>query len=142
MRAGAPHLFALRIYYEDTDAAGIVYYANYLRFAERARSELLHSLGFSSARLTAEHGVVIVVRWCEIDYFASARLDDVLEVQTRILSVDGARLSAEQMVKCAGRDLVRIRIRLFCISKEGRPTRLPPELHDALIGLVQPGEAA
>ena len=138
----APHVFAIRVYYEDTDAAGIVYYANYLRFAERARSELLHSMGFSAARVTAEQGVTLVVRWCEIDYLAPAKLDDVLEIHTRILELDGARLSAEQTVHCAGRAICRLRLRLVSISREGRPTRMPPELHDAFMALVQPGEAA
>ncbi len=134
------HVHAVRVYYEDTDAAGVVYYANYLRFAERARSEMLHAMGFSASRLTAETGVAIVVRWCEVDYFAPARLDDTLEIHTRVLAVEGAKLNLEQIVRCGGRDLTRMRLRLVSVSREGRPVRLPADLHDALNALVQSGE--
>ncbi|MGH7094988.1 MAG: YbgC/FadM family acyl-CoA thioesterase, partial [Stellaceae bacterium] len=76
----AGHRFPVRVYYEDTDAGGVVYHANYLRFAERARTELLRSIGFSHSRSHAESGIRFVVRRCMVEYRAAARLDDALTV--------------------------------------------------------------
>ena len=79
------HIFPLRVYYEDTDAGGIVYYANYLRFAERARTEYLRSVGADHQTLLAEDGIAFTVRQCSVDYMSPAFLDDPLEVHTRLL---------------------------------------------------------
>ncbi len=81
------HTMALRVYYEDTDASGIVYYANYLKFIERARTDLLRMVGITHSGTQASDGVAFTVRRCEIDYRAPARLDDEIEVQTRLLKV-------------------------------------------------------
>lgn len=86
------HQFDLRVYYEDTDAAGIVYYANYLKFIERARTEALLSLGLSQAVLREEHGVVFAVREAHSEYLAPARLEDRLSVASSIRSMTGARI--------------------------------------------------
>lgn len=119
------HVYAIRVYYEDTDAAGIVYYANYLRFAERARTELLRELGFGHRALMESDGVVFAVRRCEAEYLKPARLDDQVEVHTRILDVKGASLDAEQVVRRDGDDLARLRLRLACVGRAGRPARWP-----------------
>ena len=84
------HRYALRVYYEDTDAAGVVYHANYLRFAERARTEALRDLGIPHAELLREHGVMFMVRRVEVDYLRPARLDESLAVITEPLAVGGA----------------------------------------------------
>ncbi len=86
------HRFALRVYYEDTDLAGIVYYANYLKFIERARSEWVRGLGVDQARLRAESGIVFAVRRVEADYLRPAVFDDLLEVETRLVETGGARI--------------------------------------------------
>src|SRR5262249_19258454 len=88
------HVFPVRVYYEDTDAAGIVYYANYLKFAERARTEMLRAHGFEHGGIGA--GLAFAVRSCAVDYLRPARLDDALEVRTRITRVGGASLEADQ----------------------------------------------
>ncbi len=133
--AGGVHVYPLRVYYEDTDAAGIVYYANYLKFAERARTEMMRILGDEHSRLMDGHGIAFAVRHCDADFRAPAGLDDVLEVHTRVIEMGGASMLVGQDVKRDGQDLVRLRLRLVCISKSSfRPTRLPGSLRDALGG--------
>ena len=140
MRGGA-HVLPLRVYYEDTDAGGIVYHANYLRYAERARAEVLRLLGVGSSWLRETHGLGFVARRCLLDYIAPARLDDALEVHTRMLEVGGASLRAGQVVKRAADDLVRIEVLIACVRGDGRPARMPAELRAALAPLVAaPGQ--
>lgn len=125
---GDTHVFPLRVYYEDTDAAGIVYYANYLRFAERARTEMMRSLGLNHSGMMAAEGVVFAVRHCSADFLAPARLDDRLEVVTRITGLRGASLGMEQRVRRDGADLVRMSLKLACMTLTGRPSRIPGAL--------------
>lgn len=120
-----PHRYRLRVHWEDTDAAGIVYYANYLRFIERARSDLVRRAGLDQAKLLGEAGLIFAVRRCEIDYLAPTRLDDELEVETEIEALGAATVDLRQIVRRAGEDVVRAAVRLACISRDGRPRRLP-----------------
>jgi len=129
---GAVHRYQLRVYYEDTDAAGIVYYANYLKFIERARTEMMREAGVSHSHLMASRGIAFIVRRCLADFRAPARLDDLLEVRTRLLALGGASIDAEQVVWHGQDSLVRCEIRLACIDRTGRPVRLPEEVHAAL----------
>ena len=122
------HVFPLRVYFEDTEAGGIVYYTNYLRFAERARTEYLRSVGGVHQTLSAEDGIAFTVRQCSVDYMSPAFLDDPLEVYTRFLEVRGASLRAEQVVKRKMDELVR----LACVGGDGRPRRMPAALRSAL----------
>lgn len=122
------HLFPLCVYYEDTDAGGVVYYASYLRFAERARTEWLRSLGVDHATLRARDGVMLAVRSCAAEFVRPGRLDDRLEVRTRLLGVSGASLRVSQVVR-RGRDvLAELKLRLVCVRPDGRPARLPARL--------------
>jgi acyl-CoA thioester hydrolase len=139
MRTSAPHTladgvhrFALRVYYEDTDAAGIVYYANYLKFAERARTEMLRLLGFEQEALRRATGHVFAVRHCSADYLAPARLDDELTVESRLTALAGASLEVDQRIICGEQVLVRLALRLACLDARGRPSRLPSALRAAL----------
>lgn len=125
------HVLPVRVYYEDTDAAGIVYYANYLKFAERARTEMLRGAGLDHPQLWAGDGIGFVVRQCLIDYLAPARLDDRLLVHTGIESVAGASLAMAQVVRRDGADLARMRVRLACVDRDGRAARLPPRVRAA-----------
>jgi len=122
---GDTHLFPVRVYYEDTDAGSIVYYARYLHFLERARTEMMRCLGTAHAQMTADHGVVFAVRRCEVDYLRPAVLDDLLEVRTRITEVGGASLIAKQMVWRGDEKLIQASVRLACITMAGRPARIP-----------------
>lgn len=119
------HVFPIRVYYEDTDAGGIVYYANYLKFAERARTELLRTAEITHSKLMAGDGVAFAVRHCSADFLKPARLDDALAVHTRIVEVKGASLEMEQTVKRDGVDMVRLRVKLACLTTSGRPARIP-----------------
>ena len=130
------HVFPVRVYYEDTDAGGLVYHANYLRFAERARTEALRSVGTEQGRMLAETGLGFVVRRMEIDFRAPAVLDDTLEVVTRMSDIGGASLRAEQTIRRAGATLVSLLLKLACIDRDGRPARLPADLRAALQSLT------
>jgi acyl-CoA thioester hydrolase len=125
------HMFPCRVYYEDTDAGGIVYYANYLRFAERARSELLRDMGTDNTTLLNDHGVIFAVRECTVRYREPARLDDALQIFTRIVRVGGASFAAAQRIERSGRLLADLTVRLACLDAEGRPARLPASLRSA-----------
>lgn len=126
------HVFRLRVYYEDTDAGGIVYYANYLRFAERARTEYLRSVGWDHLTLMTEDGIAFTVRQCAVDYMQPAYLDDSITVHTRFLEVGGASLRAEQIVKRDADDLARLLVRLACVGNDGKSKRMPKALRAAL----------
>jgi len=137
------HIFAVRVYYEDTDAGGVVYYANYLRFAERARTEMLRRAGLESSRLMAEDGVALVVRRCKVDYLHPARLDDRREVLTRVLALKGASLELEQRIARAdyGREIAR----LGAVGghggnkggEAGRAVRIPAYIRERLAASLQ-----
>ncbi|PQO22639.1 tol-pal system-associated acyl-CoA thioesterase [Rhodobacteraceae bacterium WD3A24] len=122
------HRHQIRVYYEDTDLAGVVYYANYLKFIERARSEWVRELGIDQRRLKAEAGVVFAVRRVEADYLAPARFDDLLTVSTVPESATPARLALRQDVRRGDAVLFSARVTLVALSASGRPARLPAEL--------------
>ena len=126
------HVLPVRIYYEDTDAAGIVYYANWLRFLERGRTEMLRLLGQQHSALRDERGVNWVVRRCVIDYLKPARLDDTIDVVTRCAAPRGASLDMLQEAWRGEQLLVRADLLVACMAADGRPTRLPPHVRTAL----------
>jgi acyl-CoA thioester hydrolase len=126
------HTLPLRVYYEDTDAAGMVYHANYLKFAERGRSEMLRSLGFPHRKLGAEDGVGFAVRRCSVEFRAPARLEDALTVDTTLVDVGAATLTARQRICRDGEVLVDLDVQVACIGRDGRPRRLPSALRAVL----------
>jgi acyl-CoA thioester hydrolase len=132
---GAAHRMPLRVYYEDTDAAGIVYYANYLKFAERGRTEMMRELGFAHSEIAKEIGTLFTVRRCSIDYRAPARLDDALTVYTRVMEIGGATLLLDQQIRRDEAILVQIDMLVACVGHDGRPRRVPAGLRAALIEL-------
>jgi acyl-CoA thioester hydrolase len=117
------HQFQTRVYYEDTDLAGIVYYANYLKFIERARSEWVRALGVDQVALKAR-GLVFAVRRIEADYLSPARFDDLLTVTTDVASRSPARIVLDQRVLRFGQALFAARVTLVCLDQNGRPQRL------------------
>ena len=128
-----PYQMPLRIYFEDTDSIGIVYYANYLKYAERARTELLRSLGIESGQMLNEFGIGLAVRHCYAEYLKPAILDDEVILQTELQKVGGASIELRQVVVRGGDELVKMDIKLGCISFEsGRPVTLPKNLWNAL----------
>lgn len=128
------HTHAIRVYYEDTDLAGIVYYANYLKFIERARTEWVASLGVDQVRLKAEAGIVFAVRRVEADYLRPAKFADDLVVETSLQSLGGARIVLEQVVTRGGERLFASVVTLVCLGEDGHAARLPAELRAKLSG--------
>jgi acyl-CoA thioester hydrolase len=126
------HRLALRVYYEDTDLAGIVYYANYLKFIERARTEWVRGLGVDQARVKAEDGIVFAVRRVEADYLSPARFDDILEVETALLDVTAARIVLSQKVLRGETLLFSSVVTLVALTAAARPARLPAGFRRAL----------
>lgn len=126
------HVFPLRIYYEDTDLAGIVYYANYLRFIERARTEWVRACGIDQGRLRAEEGIVFAVRRVEADYLRPARFDDIIEVWTDLRAVSGARLVLAQDIRRGDERLFAGVVTLVALTAAGAATRLPAALRARL----------
>jgi acyl-CoA thioester hydrolase len=122
---GADHVYRLRVFYEDTDAGGVVYYANYLKFAERARTEFLRAFGVSQKTLAEAGGPIFAVRRVEADFLGPAYLDDELEVRTKVLEHGGARVAMGQVIGRDEEDLVRMHVEIACVNAKGRATRIP-----------------
>lgn len=134
------HRLPIRVYYEDTDVAGIVYYANYLKFAERARTEMLRLSGINQSEMATHYGMSFAVRDCAIDFRAPARLDDLIEVRSRFTELTGATVSGVQAIWRDAEELVRLDVRVACLRDDGRPTRIPAPLRQALQPLIHPRE--
>jgi acyl-CoA thioester hydrolase len=133
------HRYRTRVYYEDTDAGGIVYHANYLRFAERARTEALRDIGVPHAEMAEQHGLFFMVRRVKVDYLAPARLDDSLLVATTTRVVAGASVELRQGVlrESDARLLVRIESQLVCGRiADQKPARIPPRWREAMRALM------
>ena len=122
------HCFDLRVYYEDTDLAGIVYYANYLKFIERGRTEYIRELGVDQTDLKDRSGIVFAVRRLEADYLLAAKFDDRLQVLTEITDISGARLHLNQRVKRNGETLFSAAVTLVCLTDAGKPARIPADI--------------
>lgn len=119
------HRFPLRVYYEDTDLAGIVYYANYLKFIERGRSEWVRDLGVDQATMKNNDGVVFAVRRVEADYHSPAHYDDELVVTTDVDTITGARMILRQTVQRGDDVLFSALVTIVAINNAGAPVRLP-----------------
>ena len=126
-----PHTLPIRVYYEDTDMAGIVYYANYLRYIERARSDWVRGLGIDQNAMKAQ-GFVFAVRRVEADYLMPARLDDELVVETEVLQVTGARLVMDQVVRRGKDRLFHAIVTVVEITESGQPARMPANIRQML----------
>jgi acyl-CoA thioester hydrolase len=138
-----PHSFKLRVYFEDTDLAGIVYYANHLKFIERARSEWVRALGIDQVRMRAEQGLVFAVRRIEADYLKPAHFDDILTVETRVQTLSGARIGLGQDILRGAEKVFGSHVVLVCLNAAGLPVRLPASLRKALeTSLPQRGKNA
>jgi acyl-CoA thioester hydrolase len=130
------HRYTLRVYYEDTDAGGVVYHANYLRYAERARTEALRDAGIPHTTLVERWNLMFMVHRAEIDYVRPAMLDDPLVVETETMGVGGASVLLRQTVSGPNGVCARLRIKLACIRIGGnKPARIPPQWREALLGL-------
>ncbi len=122
----------VRVYYEDTDLAGIVYYANYFKYIERGRTEFLRDLGVDQMALRDRLGVVFAVRYVEADYLKPAVMDDLLDVTTEVAELQKARLVMSQKVMRDDTLLFEATVTLVCLNDRGRPSRIPAEISDLL----------
>lgn len=121
--------FSYRVYYEDTDAGGVVYYANYLKFFERARTDFLREIGISQSDLATKKGLVFIVRKCVIDYISPAKLDDVLEVSVVVKNISAAAILMRQEAIKSGMASSSLEVEIVCVdSVSFKPRKIPQEI--------------
>ena len=124
--------YTFKIYYEDTDAGGVVYYANYLKFIERARTEMINKLGFTLTTLLKEYDRLFLVKKIECDYIESCKLEDTLNVQSNILVLKNASFELEQNLLKQNKIIFRSKIVMVCVNSQGAPSKIPNELHSLM----------
>lgn len=129
------HQFPVRVYYEDTDAAGIVYYANYLKFAERARTEALRMCGYDQSELMDEEKIGFVVRRCLADYLKPASLDDLLTIETRLTDISRVSARMQQKVRRGAETLVTLDVKLAVVGPDTKLAKLPEKVRKAMVKL-------
>ena len=124
--------YNLKIYYEDTDAGGVVYYANYLKFLERARSEAIYELGFSNTELKKKFGILIIVKSCNIDYKKPAVFEDKLSIISTIIEITKTSFVMRQNIK-RNEELIAVAdIRLVSVNSDGKPTKIPDNFKNSI----------
>ena len=120
--------YNVKVYYEDTDAGGIVYYANYLKFLERARSEAIYSLGFSNTKIKEKFDIIIIVKSCNIEYKKSAELEDNLDIISSVKNISKTSFIMLQKIEKQGHLIASAEVCLVAVNSKGKPTRIPGEL--------------
>jgi len=120
----------LKVYYEDTDAGGVVYYANYLKFLERARTEALVTLGFNNKKIKQEFGSLILVKSCNIEYKISAHLEDELSIRSFVKSITKTSFFMNQFITRGEELIAEAKMHLVFVNKEGKPIRIPESLFE------------
>lgn len=127
------HTFPIRVYYEDTDAGGIVYHANYLNFCERARTEYIRDCGLTNSDIRHEYGIIIVVRHIDVHYTAPGKLEDMLEVESEIIETGRTSFLMRQIVKRDDHPLATLLVKLVCMDvSTGKAARIPEKLMGVL----------
>ena len=121
-----------RIYYEDTDSGGVVYYANYLKYLERARSEAIYSLGLTNSQLQKDYGTLIIVKSCNIEYKKPARFEDELEIISSVLTKTKTSFTMKQIIKKHEELISEAEVQLVTVNKEGKPVKIPKILEKLL----------
>jgi len=123
----------LKVFYEDTDAGGVVYYANYLKFFERARTDAISNIGLSNKKLLDEYGVFIIVKSCNVEYLKPAKLEDQLEIKSSIISTSNTSFKMKQKAFRDQELITDCEIHLVIVDKSGRPTKIPDILKEKII---------
>ena len=121
-------ILKVKIYYEDTDSGGVVYYANYLKFLERARSEIIYSLGLTNKKLLTDHNALIIVKSCNIKYKKPARFEDVLTINSKIKSMLKVSFIMEQIIKRDNEIISEAEVVLVTVNNRGKPVKIPEVL--------------
>ena len=124
--------YVTKIYYEDTDAGGVVYYANYLKFLERARSEAIYSLGLSNKEILEKEGVIIIVKTCNIEYKKPAKFEDHLDIISSVLTRTKTSFTMKQIIKKDEETISEADVKLVTVNKEGKPVKIPEILEKFL----------
>ena len=124
--------YKFKIYYEDTDSGGIVYYANYLKYLERARSEAIYSLGLTNTNLQKDHDTLIIVKSCNIEYKKPAKFEDELEIISSILSKTRTSFTMLQIIKKNEEIISEATVQIVTVNKEGNPIKIPEILNNLL----------
>ena len=124
--------YTFKIYYEDTDSGGVVYYANYLKFIERARTEMINVLGFTLTKLFNDYDRLFLVKKIECDYIESCKLEDTLNVQSKVLVLKNASFVLEQNLLKQNKIIFRSKIVMVCVNSQGAPSKIPNELHSLM----------
>lgn len=126
------HCFPVRVYYEDSDAGGVVYHSNYLKFMERARTEFLRSAGFEQDELDAKLGILFAVAEANVRFLRPARFNELLQVESRITAVSGVRVSFAQQIRRDrdGELLIDAEVRIASMDRSGKPKRMPAAITD------------
>ena len=119
----------LKVYYEDTDSGGVVYYANYLKFLERARTEALYSIGYSNKKVKDDFDALIIVKACNIEYKKSAHLEDKLNIRSFVKSITKTSFFMNQIITRDNDTIVEAQIHLVFINKDGKPVKIPDEIY-------------
>ena len=125
--------YKLKVFYEDTDAGGVVYYANYLKFFERARTDAISNIGLSNKKLLDEYGVYIIVKSCNVEYLKPAKLEDQLEIKSSIISTSNTSFRMKQKAFRDQELITDCEIHLVIVDKSGRPTKIPDILKEKII---------
>ena len=124
--------YKFKIYYEDTDSGGVVYYANYLKYLERARSEAIYSLGLTNIKLQKDYGALIIVKSCNIEYKKPAKFEDELEIFSSVLSKTKTSFTMLQIIKKNEEIISEATVQLVTVNKEGKPIKIPEILNNLL----------
>ncbi len=127
------HSFPIRVYYEDTDAGGIVYYANYLKFAERARTEALRLTGIEQSDLLKEEKIAFAVRRCEIDFLKPAMLDDLLTIETTLHDISKVSITMQQTIRRGDETLAKLSVKLAVVGQGMKLAKLPEHVRKAML---------
>tara|TARA_Y100001970_G_C14194965_1_gene837482 strand:+ start:1503 stop:1898 length:396 start_codon:yes stop_codon:yes gene_type:complete len=122
----------VKVYYEDTDAGGVVYYSNYLKYLERARTEAVNSIGLSNKKLLEKNGVLIIVKSCKINYIKPAQLEDHLEINSKVKSTTKTSFTMSQVIKNKKKIITEAEVHLVVVNKKGKPTMIPNALSQLL----------
>ena len=125
-------IYKVKIYYEDTDSGGVVYYANYLKYLERARSEAIYSLGLTNTKLLKDYGSLIIVKSCNIEYKKPARFEDELEIITSVLTKTKTSFTMKQIIKKDEETISEADVKLVTVNKKGKPVKIPEILEKFL----------
>jgi len=123
---------SFKVYYEDTDAGGVVYYANYLKFIERARTDAIASVNFTNSNLKENYGIHIIVKSCNLNFIKPSRLEDKLDIFSEIVEVKNVSIKMKQDIFVKDNLILTADVHLATINKEGKPTKMPEELKEQL----------